>query len=37
MTTRIPVGGPAPYEVVVGHGLLGELPPLAGQARPGSR
>ena len=32
MTTRIPVGGPAPYEVVVGHGLLGELPPLLGKA-----
>jgi len=32
VTTRIPVGGPAPYEVVVGHGLLGELPPLLGKA-----
>ena len=32
MTTRIPVGGSAPYEVVVGHGLLGELPPLLGKA-----
>jgi 3-dehydroquinate synthase len=26
--TRIRVGGPAPYEVVVGRGLLDELPPL---------
>jgi 3-dehydroquinate synthase len=33
-TTRIPVGGQAPYEVVVGHGLLAELPPLlAGATR----
>jgi len=33
-STRIPVGGPAPYEVVVGHGLLGGLAPLlAGAAR----
>lgn len=33
-TTRIPVGGPQPYEVVIGHGLLGELAPLlAGAAR----
>jgi 3-dehydroquinate synthase len=32
--TRIPVGGPAPYDVVVGRGLLGELPTLvAGAAR----
>jgi 3-dehydroquinate synthase len=32
--TRIPVGGPAPYDVVVGRGLLGELPPLlSGAAR----
>ncbi|HEY2983519.1 MAG TPA: 3-dehydroquinate synthase [Jatrophihabitantaceae bacterium] len=32
--TRIPVAGEAPYEVVVGHGLLGELAPLlAGAAR----
>jgi 3-dehydroquinate synthase len=32
--TRIPVAGQAPYEVVVGHGLLGELAPLlAGAAR----
>ncbi len=32
--TRIPVGGPAPYDVVVGRGLLGDLPPLlAGAAR----
>ncbi|HEY3632450.1 MAG TPA: 3-dehydroquinate synthase [Jatrophihabitantaceae bacterium] len=28
MITRIPVAGPAPYEVLVGPGLLGELPPL---------
>jgi 3-dehydroquinate synthase len=27
-TTRIQVGGDAPYEVLVGTGLLGELPPL---------
>ncbi|MFL6164624.1 MAG: 3-dehydroquinate synthase [Jatrophihabitantaceae bacterium] len=26
--TRIPVGGPSPYQVSVGTGLLGELPPL---------
>jgi 3-dehydroquinate synthase len=26
--TRIPVGGPAPYDVLVGTGLLGELPKL---------
>jgi 3-dehydroquinate synthase len=26
--TRIAVGGPAPYDVLVGSGLLGELPPL---------
>jgi 3-dehydroquinate synthase len=32
--TRIPVGGATPYEVIVGHGLLGELPPLlAGATR----
>ncbi len=32
--TRIPVAGQAPYEVLVGHGLLGELPPLlAGATR----
>ncbi len=30
--TRIPVGGPAPYDVLVGHKLLGELPPLLGAA-----
>ncbi|WP_246577620.1 3-dehydroquinate synthase [Actinospica durhamensis] len=30
-TTRIPVGGEAPYEVVVGHGLLGELPAMLGE------
>ncbi|MEP6597868.1 MAG: 3-dehydroquinate synthase [Actinomycetota bacterium] len=28
MTTSIEVGGPAPYPVLIGHGLLGELPPL---------
>lgn len=28
MITRIPIAGPAPHEVLVGHGLLGELPPL---------
>jgi 3-dehydroquinate synthase len=32
MITRIPVGGAAPYEVLVGRGLLGELPALLGQA-----
>ncbi|MDQ6650901.1 MAG: 3-dehydroquinate synthase [Actinomycetota bacterium] len=32
--TRIRVGGPAPYDVLVGHGLLGELAgPLAGAAQ----
>ncbi|HEU5008973.1 MAG TPA: 3-dehydroquinate synthase [Jatrophihabitantaceae bacterium] len=30
--TRIPVGGPSPYEVLVGRGLLGELPPMLGNA-----
>jgi 3-dehydroquinate synthase len=30
-TTRIPVGGESPYEVVVGRGLLGELPALLGE------
>ena len=30
-TTRIPVGGEQPYEVVVGHGLLGELPAMLGE------
>ncbi|MDQ6851382.1 MAG: 3-dehydroquinate synthase, partial [Actinomycetota bacterium] len=30
--TRIAVGGAAPYEVLVGHDLLGELPPLLGPA-----
>ncbi|HEY7046502.1 MAG TPA: 3-dehydroquinate synthase [Jatrophihabitantaceae bacterium] len=36
MITRIPVAGPAPYEVLVGRGLLGELPPLlAGATRVG--
>jgi 3-dehydroquinate synthase len=29
--TRIPVGGDRPYEVVVGSGVLGELPSLVGQ------
>ena len=28
--TRIPVGGEHPYDVVVGTGVLGELPPLIG-------
>jgi 3-dehydroquinate synthase len=28
--TRITVGGAAPYDVVVGHGVLGELPSLVG-------
>ncbi|MDT4905468.1 MAG: 3-dehydroquinate synthase [Pseudonocardiales bacterium] len=32
--TRIDVGGPAPYPVLIGRGLLGELPPLlAGASR----
>ena len=31
--TRITVGGPAPYDVVVGTGLLGELPPMLGRAQ----
>jgi len=32
--TRIEVGGPAPYPVIVGRGLLGQLPPLlAGATR----
>jgi 3-dehydroquinate synthase len=30
--TRISVGGDQPYEVVVGHGLLGELPAMLGRA-----
>ncbi|HEY3736816.1 MAG TPA: 3-dehydroquinate synthase [Jatrophihabitans sp.] len=30
--TRVPVGGPAPYEVLVGRGLLGEVAPLLGNA-----
>ncbi len=29
--TRIPVGGDRPYEVVVGSGVLGELPSLVGK------
>ena len=28
--TRITVGGERPYEVVVGHGIAGELPALVG-------
>jgi 3-dehydroquinate synthase len=32
MTTRIPVDGAAPYDVLVGHGLLGELPGMLGDA-----
>jgi 3-dehydroquinate synthase len=31
-TTRIPVAGPAPYEVLVGRGLLGETGALLGDA-----
>ena len=31
-TTRIPVAGNAPYDVLVGRGLLGELPPMLGDA-----
>jgi len=31
--TRVRVGGAQPYDVVVGRGLLGELPPLLGPAR----
>jgi 3-dehydroquinate synthase len=31
--TRIPVRGDAPYDVVVGTGVLGELPALVGDAR----
>ena len=30
-TTRIPVAGEAPYEVLIGTGLLGELPALLGE------
>jgi 3-dehydroquinate synthase len=30
--TRIEVGGPAPYPVLIGHGLLGELAALLGDA-----
>jgi 3-dehydroquinate synthase len=30
-TTRIQVGGEAPYDVVVGRGLLGELPAMLGE------
>jgi 3-dehydroquinate synthase len=30
--SRIEVGGPAPYPVLIGHGLLGELAPLLGDA-----
>jgi 3-dehydroquinate synthase len=30
--TRIPVGGSQPYEVVLGAGVLGELPALVGQS-----
>jgi 3-dehydroquinate synthase len=32
MTTRIPVAGVQPYDVVVGHDLFGELPALLGSA-----
>jgi len=31
-TTRIPVTGPLPYDVLVGRGLLGELPAMLGSA-----
>jgi len=31
-TTRIPVAGAAPYDVLVGRGLLGELPSMLGNA-----
>ena len=30
--TRVQVGGERPYEVVIGTGVLGELPALVGQA-----
>ncbi|HEY9376484.1 MAG TPA: 3-dehydroquinate synthase [Jiangellaceae bacterium] len=30
--TRIQVGGERPYDIIVGHGLLGELPGLLGSA-----
>jgi 3-dehydroquinate synthase len=30
--TRIPVGGPSPYDVLIGRGLLGELGPMLGSA-----
>jgi 3-dehydroquinate synthase len=30
--SRITVGGAAPYDVLIGRGLLGELPPLLGSA-----
>ena len=30
--TRIEVGGPSPYPVLIGHALLGELAPLLGTA-----
>jgi 3-dehydroquinate synthase len=31
--TRIEVGGPSPYQVVIGTGVLGELPAMVGPAR----
>jgi 3-dehydroquinate synthase len=31
--TRIPVSGPVPYEVLVGRGLLTDLPPMLGDAQ----
>ncbi|MGE5288338.1 MAG: 3-dehydroquinate synthase [Micromonosporaceae bacterium] len=31
MSTRIEVGGPAPYPVVIGAGVLGDLPGLVGE------
>lgn len=31
MSTRIPVHGDSPYEVLIGHGVLGQLPELVGE------
>ncbi|MFL6054250.1 MAG: 3-dehydroquinate synthase, partial [Actinoallomurus sp.] len=31
--TRVHVGGDAPYDVVIGTGVLGQLPALVGEAR----
>ncbi|WP_029287173.1 3-dehydroquinate synthase [Cellulomonas sp. HZM] len=33
MTTTVHVGGGQPYDVLIGHNLLGELPALVGDAR----